>query len=119
MRIAFGPLVAQALDGFLASMSGAVVHDPKDTASGFVGFLAHDFGDQPIHRGDAALDFAAAKDLGAMDIPGCQVGPGSFTEVLMLNARRTVGCWRQCWLCGAAGLNTRLFVRGDDVIIRA
>jgi len=72
-------------------MSGAIVHDPKDTASGFVGFLAHDFGDQPIHRGDAALDFAAAEDLGAMDIPGCQVGPGAFAKVLMLNAYRTVG----------------------------
>jgi hypothetical protein len=54
-----------------------------------------------------------------MDIPGCQVGPGSCTEVRMLNARRTVGCWRQGWLFPAAGLNTRLFVRGDDVIIRA
>ena len=27
------PLVAQTLDGFLATMSGTVVHDPKDTAS--------------------------------------------------------------------------------------
>jgi len=113
------PLVAQTFDSLLAAMSRTVVHDAKDTAGGFVGLLAHDFADEPVHRGDAAVDFAAAKNLGAMDIPGCQVGPGSFTEVLMLNARRTVGCWRQCWLFGAAGLNTRLFVRGDDVIIRA
>jgi hypothetical protein len=35
-----GPLVAKTLDGFLAAMSGAVVHDPKDTVSGLVGLLA-------------------------------------------------------------------------------
>jgi hypothetical protein len=63
------PLVAQTLDGLLASMGGTVVHNPKNTASGFIRLLAHDFADKPVHRGDAALDFAAAEDLGAMDIP--------------------------------------------------
>ena len=113
------PFVTQTLDGLLAPMGGTIVHDPKDAASGFVGFLAHDFGDKPVHRGDAALDFASAEDLGAMDIPGCQVGPGAFAEVLMLDACRAVGCRRQRRLFPAAGLNTRLFVRGDDVIIGA
>ena len=82
------PFVAQTLDGLLAPMGGAVVHDPKDSASGFIRFLTHDFGDKPVHRGDSALDFAATEDLGPMDIPGCQVGPGAFAEVLMLDA-----CW--------------------------
>ena len=100
-------------------MGGTVIHDPKDTASGFVRLLAHDFGDKPIHRGDAALDFAAAEDFGAMDIPGCQVGPSAFAEIFMLDTCRAVGCGRQRRLFPAAGLNTRLFVRGDDVIIRA
>jgi len=113
------PCFPQALGGLLAPMGGAVVHDPKDTASGFVGFLAHDFSDQPIHRDDAALDFAAAEDLGAMDIPGCQVGPGAFAEVLMLNAHRTVGRRRQRRLFSAAGLNTGLLVCGDDVVVSA
>jgi len=65
------PLVAETLSGLLAPMGGTVVHNPKDTASEFVRFLAHDFGEKPVHRGDAALDFAAAENLGAMDIPGC------------------------------------------------
>jgi hypothetical protein len=54
-RTAFGPLVAQTLGGVLAPMGGTVVHHPKDTASGFVRFLAHDFGDMPGHRRDAAV----------------------------------------------------------------
>ena len=58
-----GPLVAKTLDGFLAAMSGAVVHDPKDAASGLVGLLAHDFTDEPIHGSDSTLDFAATEDL--------------------------------------------------------
>ena len=87
MRIAFGHFSRKALDGFQASMSGAVVHDPKDKASGFVGLLAHDFADEPVHRTDAALDLAAPKDFGAMDIPGSQIGPCAFAEVLMFNPR--------------------------------
>ena len=111
------PFIAQTLDGFLTSMSGTVVHDPKDTASGFIGLQAHDFADESVDRSDAALDLAATEDLGAMNIPGCQVGPGAFAEVLVFDARRAVGCRRQRWLFPATGLNTRLFVCGDDVII--
>ena len=100
-------------------MSETVVHDPKHAASGFVGLLAHDFADESVHRSDATLDFAAAENLGAMDIPGCQVGPGTFAEVLVFDARRAVGRRRQRRLFPAAGLNTRLFVCGDDVIVGA
>jgi hypothetical protein len=82
-------------------------------------YKAHDFADKPVHRGDAAVDFAAAEDLGAMDITGCQVGPSTFAEVLMLDACRAFGRRRQRRLFPAAGLNTRLFVSGDDVIIGA
>ena len=80
-----GPFVAEAVGGLLPSMSGAVVHDPEDAASGFVGLLAHDFADKPIHWSNAILDFAATEDLGAMDVPSRQVGPGTYAEVLMLD----------------------------------
>jgi hypothetical protein len=62
------------------------------------------------------FDFAAAEDLGAMDIPGCQIGPGTFAEVLMLDACGAVGGRRQRRLFPPAGLHTRLFVCGDAVI---
>ena len=85
MRISVGPSGAEAVGGLLASMSGAVVHDPEDAASGFVRLLAHDFAHEPIDGSNSILDFAAAEDLGAMDIPGRQVGPGTFAKVLMLD----------------------------------
>lgn len=64
-----GPFATQTVGGFLASMSGAVVHDPKDSTSGLVGLLAHDFANEPIHGSYSAFHFAATEDLGAMDIP--------------------------------------------------
>ena len=113
------PFVTQTLGDLLAPKGGTAIHDPKDTASGFVRLLADDLGDKPVHRGDAAFDFAATEDLGAMDIPDRQVGPSAFAEILMFDTCRAVGCRRQRRLFPAAGLNTRLFVCGDDVIIGA
>ena len=119
MRMALGHLSRRAVGGFLAAMSGAVVHDPKDTASGLVGLLAHDFADKPIHRSNSAFDFAAAEDLSAMDIPCGQVGPGTFAKVLVLDASGAVGSGRQRWLFSASGLNAGLFVRRNDEVIGA
>jgi hypothetical protein len=41
-----GPFGAEAVDSFLAPMSGAVVHDPEDAASGLVRLSAHHFTDE-------------------------------------------------------------------------
>ena len=96
-----GPFGAEAVDGFLATMSGAVVHNPEDAASGLVGLLVHDFADEALHRSHPILDFAAAEDLGAMDVPSSQVGPGTFAKVLVLDpvgrfgAGGNVGCFRR------------------------
>ena len=61
----FGPLGAKALDGFLAAMRRAVVHDPEDTVRRLVGLLTHNLRDQAVGGGDAALDLAATEQLGA------------------------------------------------------
>ena len=114
-----GPFGAEAVDGLLASMSGAVVHDPEDAASGFVGLLAHDFADEALHGSNPVFDFAAAEDLGAMDVPSRQIGPGTFAKVLMLDSGGAVGSGRQSRLFSASGLNAGLFVRGDDEVISA
>jgi hypothetical protein len=58
-----GPFVTQTVDGFLAPMSRAVVHNPRDAASGPVGFLVHDIADEVIHGGNSVFDFIAAKTL--------------------------------------------------------
>ena len=114
-----GPFVMQTVGGFLAPVSGAVVHDPKDPTSGLVGLLAHDLGDEPIHGSYSAFHFAATEDLGAMDVPCGQVGPGTFAEVFVLDARWAVRRRRQRRLFTTARLHAGLFVGGDDVVIGA
>ena len=114
-----GPFVAQTVGGFLASVSGTVVHDPKDPTSGLVGLLAQDFADEAIDGFYSVFHFAATEDLGAMDIPSCQIGPGPFAEVLVLDARRAVGCRRRGGLFTAASLPAALFVCRKDVVISA
>jgi hypothetical protein len=98
-------------------MSRAVVHGPKDATSRFIRLLAHDFAHKPIHGSNSTFDFTAAEDSCSMDIPSCQIGPGSQAEVLMLEGRGAIGRRRQGRLFSAAGLNTGLFVCADDVII--
>src|SRR5258708_26132202 len=98
-------------------MSRAVVHDEKDAASRFIRLLPHDFAHKPVDGSNSTFDFTAAEDSCSMDIPGCQVGPGTHAEVLMLDARRAIGRWRQRRLFSAAGFRTWLFVCADDGII--
>ena len=114
-----GPFGAETFDRFLAPMSGTVVHDPEDAASGFVGLLGHDFSDEAFHRSNPVLDFAAAEDLGTMDVPSSQISPGAFTKVLVLDSGRAVRSGRQSRLFPASGLNAGLFVRRDDKVMSA
>ena len=92
------PLGAQPVNSFLATMSGAVIHNPKDATSGLVGFLAHDFTDQAIGGGNSVLDGTTSKELGTMHIPGGKVGPRTLTKLLVLHAHRPVGSRGQSWL---------------------
>ena len=112
-------MVTQPVGSLLPSMSRAVVHDPKDAASRFIRLLPHDFAHKAIDGSNSTFDFTAAEDSCSMDIPGCQIGPGTRAKVLMLDVRRAIGRRRQRRLFSAAGLNTALFVCADDVIIGA
>ena len=114
-----GPLGAVAIDSFLATMSGAVVHDPEDAASGLVGLLAHDFTDETLYRSHPVLDLAVAEELGAMNVPSGQIGPGTSAKVFMLDSGGTVRSGWQCRLFSAPGLNTRLLVSRDHEVISA
>ena len=48
------------------------------------GLLVHDFADEAIHRSNSASDFTAAENLCPMDIPSCQIGPGTFAKETVL-----------------------------------
>ena len=50
-------------------MSRAVVHDPKDAASRFIGLLSHDFAHKPIDGSNSTFDFTAAEDFCSMGHP--------------------------------------------------
>src|SRR5712691_6612557 len=63
-----------------------MVHGPEDASGGVVGLLAHDVVDQSLEGGLASLRFAAAKDHGAMDVPGGQVLQDTRALVLVLEA---------------------------------
>jgi len=52
-----------------------------------------------------------------MDIPSCQIGPGTSAKAFVFETSGTVGSGRQGWLFPAAALNAGLFVSGDDVVV--
>ena len=114
-----GPLGTEAVGGFLAPMSGAVVPDPEDATCGLVGFLAHDFTDETIHRRNTILELATTEYLGAVDIPSRQIDPSALTKVLVLNSHWAVRRGRQSRLFTTASLNARLFIGRDHKIVSA
>jgi len=108
---------SEAIDGFDASVCRAVIDDPEDTARIVIGRACHHLLDQPVKRRDTILRFTAPKDSGVVNIQRGNVRPGAETEVLVFDAH---GRSRPAVLSGmlaAAGLNTRLFIGGDDEFI--
>ncbi len=113
------PTGAEAFDRLLAPVSGTVVDDPEDAVSGPVGLLGHDVSDETFHRSNPVLDFAAAEDLGAMNVPSSQISPGAFTKILVLESGRAVRSGRQSRLFAASGLDARFLVRRHKEVIIA
>jgi hypothetical protein len=69
---------------------------------GLVRLLTHDFTHETIYRSHAAFDFAAPKELGAMDIPGGPIGQSTVTKIFVFHplvarseAGGKVGCLRR------------------------
>jgi len=54
-----------------------------------------------------------------MDIPSGRVDPGALAKILAFHPGGAVRSRRQSWLFAATSLNAGLFVRGDDVVVRA
>ncbi len=111
------PLRAETSSGFLPPVGGAVVHDPEDAAGGPVRLLTHDLSDEAVGGSNSIFLFAAAEDLGAMDVPSRQIGPGTLTEVLVLDSPGTMRGQRQTGMFPASGLDAGFFVRRDDELV--
>jgi hypothetical protein len=71
-QIGEGPF--QTLHRGISSVRGTIVHHPEDPIRRGVGLLSHHLIYQPTEGLDPIFRFAAAKELGAMDIPGGQIG---------------------------------------------
>ncbi len=111
-----GPASLQAPDARLTAVRGAVVHDPEHARGGAIGFLPHNLGDEAAKGTDPGRGFAAAKDLGAPDIPGGQIGPGTAPLIFVLHAYGAGRRWRQSGMDPAARLDAGLLVRGEDAV---
>ena len=86
-----GPAGTDAFDCLLTAMSRAVIHDPKDALGGSVGFAAHDRSDEAVGGSNSAFLFAVSEKFGTMHVPGRQIGPCAFPEILVFDAHGSTG----------------------------
>jgi hypothetical protein len=105
---------SNAFNGFLTTMSRAVIHDPENTLRGFVWLAPHHLRDEPIGGSNAVFLFTVSEELGTMDVPSRQIGPSTFQKILMLEPHGSAGGRWQTGLLTASRLNTGFFICGDD-----
>jgi len=109
-----GPTGADAFDGLLPAVSGAVIHDPKHALGGLVGLAAHDLSNETIGRSNPAPLLTVSEELSAMDIPSCQIAPSALAEILVLHPHRSTGSRWASGLFTASRLNAGFLIRRDD-----
>ena len=98
-------------------MTGAVVDDPKDPMGLAVGILTHDLLNQAVEGDNGAAGLATAVDLGSVDIPGGQIGPGTEASILMLDLEGRVSPRRQRGVAALAGLDGGFLIGAHDELI--
>ena len=111
-----GVALAEPPDRGQSAMRGAVVDDPEDAPSVAVGRLLHDLVDEALERGDAGLGFAAAEQLGTMDIAGGEVGLGGEGFVFVLDVGGLAGFGGRCGMPALTRLDGGFLVGRDDAI---
>ena len=109
-----GPAGSNAFNCFLTTVSRTVIHDPRNTLSGFVGLAPHNLGDEPIGGSNASFLFTMSEELGMMDVPSRQIAPSALPEILMLDPRGSAGGSRGDWAAYGVVLENWLFICGDS-----
>src|SRR5260370_21241916 len=112
------PAGLQSLDALRAAVHGAIIDDPKHTFGRAIGLLVHDLTDQTIKVLDPVPVCATTENFGAPDIPGGEVDPSSLALILVLDASWKGRGGRKRRVFPTSRLNTRLFVRPNDKILR-
>src|SRR5688572_9169336 len=110
------PLGLETTDRPLAAMGRAIVDDPEHPAGRAVGLMAHDLIDQTVEGRDSGLGFAAAEQLGTMDIPGGEIGPGAGPLIFVLDPDRLARPRRQRGMLAPARLDAGLLVGAQHIV---
>ena len=114
-----GPRGAQAVSGFFAPVGGTVIGNPEDAPRRAIGFYRHDLFYQAVKWLDAGGVLAAAKELGAMDVPGGQVRARTAALVFVFDAGTTARCCGQRGMDADASLDAGFLVRRQDKVAAA
>jgi hypothetical protein len=110
-------VVQESLGCLWTSMRRTVIDDPEDPSRLAIGATLHDLIHKAIKRRDAAVGFATTKDLSAVDIEGCQIGPGPKPFVFVFDSHGPVGLWGQGLMFSETRLDAGLFVRTENELI--
>ena len=78
--------------------------------------FAHDLINQTFEGGNAGLALAAAEQLGAMNVPGRDIGPSIGTTVFVLDVDRPSRLGRQRGMFTTARLDAGLLVGAEHII---
>jgi hypothetical protein len=117
IRRAFSYLLLHPRDRGLAGVAGAVVDDPVDGAGRGVGLAAHHLGDEASERLDPGFLLDAVEQVGVVDIPGGEVGERAVAAVVELEPGCASGSGRQRSVAAAEGLQLRLLIGADHVLV--
>jgi len=107
------PTGADTLYRLLTTMSGAVIHNPKDALGGFVGFLTHDLSEEALGWGNAAFLLTAAEELSVVDVPSRQIAPSAMAKIFVFDAHRAARSRWQGGLLTPSGLNAGFLICRD------
>jgi len=113
-----GPFCTEANSGPAAAMGGAIVCNEENAMRRAIRFPRHDLSDQALERSDAGFALAPAEQLGAVHVPGREVGQRPGTCVFMLNVYRAPFGGRQRTVFAAPRLDAGLLVSAENVIAR-
>ena len=109
--------VLETFDRSSASMSGAIVDDPKHATRVIVGRPCHDLFDQTIKRRDAVAPLTTPKDTSVVNVKCGKVGPGTAAIVFVFDVYPGTGPASLRRVLAAACLDAGLLIRGYNEFI--
>jgi hypothetical protein len=97
----------------------AVVHDPEQAFGRMIRCLRQHLVHQAAKRLDAGRRFTPAHHVSPADLPGRELWPGATAFVLVFEAHRSARGGRQGRVTADAGLDARLLVGTEKVVLGA